>query len=187
MNVEFFENQSNFREWLEKNSDITDELWVGYFKKHTKIPSITWPQSVDEALCFGWIDGIRKSIDDQRYKIRFTPRRKNSNWSTVNINRVKDLQPLGLMKPSGLKAFENRKANSSELYSFEQEAIELGKSYEDKLRANDKAWAFFQSLAPSYKKSSIWWIISAKQEKTRKRRLNVLIESSLKGEKIPPL
>jgi len=185
MNVKYFANPTEFRNWLIANHESENELWVGYYKKHTKIPSITWPESVDEALCFGWIDGLRKSIDDKSYKIRFTPRRRYSNWSAVNIRRVKELIKLDLMEPAGLKAFKNIK--KYQIDSNGQENSELRKAYEHKLKNNPQAWTFFQSLAPSHQRTSIGWVVSAKKEETRQKRLDVLIESSLKREKIPGL
>lgn len=183
----FFESQAAFREWFMKNHDAQEELWVGYFKKGTGIPSITWDESVNEALRFGWIDGIRKSIDDKRYKIRFTPRRPDSIWSEKNLKSVDKLIQQGLMQPAGMEVYKNRNKKRSVRYSFEQKKVVLPKEYEVKIKANKKAWEFFQSLAPSYKKPTIWWVISAKKEETRLRRLDVLIKSSGAGQKIPPL
>lgn len=183
----FFSQSSDFRQWLEQNHDQAQELWVGYYKKTSGIPSITWPESVDEALCFGWIDGLRKSIDEKSYKIRFTPRKPGSHWSTVNIRRVEELTALGLMCPAGLEAFKKRDAKRSKRAAYEQQVVKLPKEYELKIRANKKAWDHFHSLAPSYKKTTIWWVISAKQEATRLKRLDTLIASSEKGEKIPLL
>jgi len=187
MELIFFSQPSEFRQWLEKNHNEVKELWVGYYKKASGIPSITWPESVDEALCFGWIDGLRKSIDEKSYKIRFTPRRPGSHWSAVNIKRVGELKALGLMQPAGLEAFEKRDEKKSKQAAFEQQSVKLPEAYELKIKANKKAWGFFLSLAPSYKKTSVWWVISAKQEATRLKRLDTLIASSEKGEKIPPL
>ena len=183
----FFATPLDFREWLDKNHDKLVEQWVGFYKKASGRPSITWPESVDEALCYGWIDGLRKSIDDISYRIRFTPRRPESHWSDVNIKRVGELSKQGLMLPSGLAAFERRKEKRSRKASYEQKAVTLGKEYESKLKANKKAWEDFQSRPPSYKKQVSWWIMSAKKEETRLKRLNALIESSIKHEKIPPL
>lgn len=188
MQPNFFKTQKDLRKWFEENHNKLDEVWIGYYKKATGKPSITWPESVDEAICFGWIDGIRKSIDEERYMIRFTPRKKNSNWSTVNIEKVKKLTKLGKMKPEGIEAYKRRKEHKSKVYSYEQKIIQLDKSYEDKFKKNKKAWKFFnEKLAPSYKKSSIRWVMSAKQEKTRLTRLEVLVDSSAKGERIPLL
>jgi uncharacterized protein YdeI (YjbR/CyaY-like superfamily) len=139
---------------------------------------MTWPESVDEALCFGWIDGIRKSVDDLRYTIRFTPRRCGSIWSAVNIKRARELSDQGLMKPAGITAFDTRKENMSGIYSYEQRNAYLDGSYEKKLRQNKAAWDFFYTQSPSYRKTVGWWIVSAKQEATRLKRLQKLIEKS---------
>ncbi len=187
MKPKFFKTSSDFRKWLDKNSDKIDELWVGYYKKGTGKQSITWPESVDEALCCGWIDGLRKSIDEESYKIRFTPRRPNSHWSTVNINRVKELSKLGLMKPSGLEAYKKRDEKKSKQASYEQKEIRFDKKFEERIKANKKAWDYFQSMAPSYRKQCTWWIMSAKKEETKLKRLLTLIESSEQKQKIPPL
>lgn len=184
----FFPRPEDFRQWLEENHRSEDELWVGYYKKHTGIASITWPESVDQALCFGWIDGLRKSVDDKSYKIRFTPRRPNSIWSAVNIARVKELTREGLMQPAGLEAYAKLKKNKAQIYSYEQkEKAKLPAEYEAMIRDNAKAWKFFNNLAPSYRKNTVYWIISAKREETRKKRMKILIESSEKGLKIPHL
>ena len=183
----FFLTQNEFRNWLLKNYKNETHLWVGYYKKATKIPSITWPESVDEGLCFGWIDGIRKSIDEQSYKIRFTPRKPSSIWSAVNIKRIKQLIEEELVMPEGIAAFERRKENKSEVYSYEQRKPELPIKYKKLVKANKKAWEFWSKLAPSYKKASTWWVVSAKKEETRMKRLNILIESSEQGMKVPPL
>ena len=183
----FFPTQSHLREWFEKNHNKVEELWVGYYKKGTGKPSITWPESVDEALCFGWIDGIRKSIDEESYKIRFTPRRKRSIWSAVNTKRIKELIKLGLVKPSGIDVFNKRDEKKTNLYSFEQKKAKFPAEFEKKLKANKKAWNYFQKL-PSYaKRVSTWWIISAKKEETKLNRLAVLIKCSEEERKIPGL
>lgn len=183
----FFGTQSDFRKWLEKHHNTATELWVGYYKTGSGKKSITWPQSVDEALCFGWIDGVRKSIDDLSYTIRFTPRRANSIWSAVNIRRTKELRRMGLMRPAGIRAFSARDERRAQRYSFEQKRVALSPKYERRMRANKKAWRFFQSLPPSTRKPSIWWVISAKKEETQLRRLGILISASAKGDLIPPL
>jgi len=187
MNLIFFPKRSDFRKWLENNHDKVKELWVGYYKKNSEKPSITYPESLDEALCFGWIDGLRKSIDEISYKIRFTPRKATSNWSAVNIKKVEELIEHGLMRETGLRVFEKRTEKKSSNYSYEQKIVELKKEYLEKIKANKNAWDFFNSLPPSAKKLSILWIMSAKKEETQLRRLGILIESSEKGEKIPPL
>lgn len=185
--VVYFSEPAEFRAWLEKNHAKAKELWVGFYKKGTGKPSITWPQSVDQALCFGWIDGIRKSIDDVSYTIRFTPRNPKSIWSAVNCKRVEELTKLGLMKPAGLTLFENRDLKKAQLYSFENRAASLPDSYAQLFKSNDLAWSFFEAQPPSYKRTAIWWVVSAKQEPTRLKRLNTLIHDSEVGQWIAPL
>ena len=174
------------RKWFAAHHSSVPELWVGFYKKDSGKPSITWPQSVAEALCFGWIDGIRKSIDEVSYKIRFTPRKPHSTWSAVNIKLARELVDQGLMLPSGLKAFEARKEYRSGIYSYEQRSPELPDEYGKKLKKNLVAWKFFQAQAPSYRKAINWYVLSAKREETRLKRLATLIEYSAKGQRIPP-
>lgn len=184
----FFSTPSDFRAWLVDHHGTTRELWVGFYKKSSGRPSITWPQAVDEALCFGWIDGVRKSLDDISYTIRFTPRKPHSIWSAVNIGRVAELTSLGLMQPAGIKAFEERVEERSGIYAYEQKnAAELEDAYEQQLPANEKAWIFFQAQAAWYRRSAIWWVVTAKREETRLRRLATLIENSEQGRTIPLL
>jgi uncharacterized protein YdeI (YjbR/CyaY-like superfamily) len=184
----FFRNASEWRTWLEKNHANADELWVGFHKKATGKPSMTWAESVDEALCFGWIDGIRKTVGDDSYKIRFTPRRPASNWSLVNVNRVKELTALGLMRPAGLEAFAAREEKRSGVYSYEQrKTAALDVAQERRFRRNKQAWEFFQSQPPSYRQLATWWVIDAKREETRERRLATLIEDSAAGRRIGSL
>jgi uncharacterized protein YdeI (YjbR/CyaY-like superfamily) len=188
MEPTFFKNAAEWRQWLKENHDKADVLWLGYYKKNSGKVNYSWSESVDEAICYGWIDGLRKTIDKDSYMIRFTPRRPTSFWSAVNINKVKVLTEKGLMRPAGIKAWENRKAEKSEVYSFEQRVHELDPIYIEQIKANPKAWAYFsEKLAPSYKRSSIHWIMSAKREDTRQRRLKTLIESSEQELKIPLL
>jgi uncharacterized protein YdeI (YjbR/CyaY-like superfamily) len=178
MKIKYFKSAKDFRRWLEKNHASTQELWVGYYKKNSGRPSITWPESVDEALCFGWIDGIRKSVDDLRYTIRFSPRRRGSIWSAVNIKRAQELSDKGLMRAPGKAAFDARKEYKSGIYSYEQRSVNLDGLYEKKLKQNKDAWDFFYAQSPSYRKAIGWWIVSAKQEATRLKRLQKLIEES---------
>lgn len=187
MEVIFFDTQAAFRKWLEKNHKEKNELWVGFYKKASGKRSIDWPQSVDEALCFGWIDGIRKSIDDESYKIRFTPRKEKSIWSAKNLKRIEELKELSLVSPAGLEIYNKRDPKYSSIYSFEQKIIKLDKNYEADFKKNKIAWEFFNSTVPSYKKPAVHWVMSAKQNETRLRRLNILIQCSEKGEKIPML
>ncbi|SNT04856.1 Uncharacterized conserved protein YdeI, YjbR/CyaY-like superfamily, DUF1801 family [Ekhidna lutea] len=184
----FFPTPQDFRKWLEENHKSETELWVGYYKKATGKPSITWPESVDQALCYGWIDGIRKRIDDEAYQVRFTPRKPNSHWSNVNIKRIEELTKEKQVTKAGLEAYKKRKLENSGRASFEQKEVKLSKDFETRMKANKKAWTFFTSkLAPSYRKQSIWWVMSAKREETREKRLITLIECSGREEKIPPL
>lgn len=188
MSPRFFATPAEFRAWLDKNHDGHKELWVGFYKKGSGKPSITWSEAVDEALCFGWIDGVRKSIDDDSYMNRFTPRRARSTWSAVNIRRATELMEQGLMHPAGLKAFEARADERSAIYSYEQRrAAKLDGSQEQLFRSHKQAWEFFQAQTPSYRKAAAWWVISAKKKETRSRRLARLIEDSEKGRTVPPL
>jgi uncharacterized protein YdeI (YjbR/CyaY-like superfamily) len=162
------------------------EILVGFHKVGSGKPSISWSESVDVALCFGWIDGIRKSIDEFRYTIRFTPRKPQSNWSTINIRKIVELSKLGLMLEAGLAAFKQRKDQRSGIYAYERGYLPLSKAFEKKLRKSAKAWKFFKSLPASIQKHSMHWVMSARQEATRERRLNTLIKDSEAGRKIKP-
>lgn len=175
MQATFFSTQQAFRNWLKKNHKKEAELFVGFYKVGSGKPSITWSQSVDQALCFGWIDGVRKSIDSESYCIRFTPRRPNSIWSDINIKKVEELSKTGLMMPAGQKAFDLRTENNSRVYSHEKEATVLDAKFLRQFKKNKKAWEFFSTQAPSYKKVITHWIMSAKQEKTRISRLEKTI------------
>lgn len=187
MKPTFFKTPNDFRKWLAKHHETERELLVGFYKKSTGKPSITWPESVDQALCFGWIDGIRRTIDDASYSIRFTPRRSRSIWSVVNIRRAKQLIDEGSMEPAGLKAFEARKENRSGIYAYEQRPFELPEPYATKLRKNKAANSHFQSRPASYRRAVTWWIISAKKEETRLSRLERLIEMSTNAQPVSPL
>jgi uncharacterized protein YdeI (YjbR/CyaY-like superfamily) len=181
----FFAKPEDFREWLEAHHENASELWVGFYKKHSGRPSITWPESVDEALCAGWIDGLRKTIDAESYKIRFTPRKKTSNWSAVNIGRVKELTKLGRMQPAGLKAFALRKEEKSGIYAYEnRKSAVLGKAEEKQFVSRPKAWDFFQRQPAGYRKLMSWWVVSAKKEETRRTRLEKLIAKSEAGQRL---
>ena len=182
MDARFFETPAEFRAWLEAHHASADELLVGYYKKGTGRPSMTWPESVDEALCFGWIDGIRRRIDDESYSIRFTPRRARSVWSAVNITRAGELIEGGRMTPAGLAAFEARDEARSAIYSYEQRhRAALEPEQEQRLRANAAAWEWFQSRPPSWRRAAIYWVTSAKRAETRERRLAALIEGAAAG------
>jgi uncharacterized protein YdeI (YjbR/CyaY-like superfamily) len=188
MKPRFFSSPPDWRAWLEQHHDKHQELWVGLYKRGSGKPSISWPEAVDGALCFGWIDGVRKSLDESSYVIRFTPRRPRSIWSAVNIKRVGQLNAMGLMRPRGVQAFERRTGNRSGIYAYEQrKAAKLSRVYEKKFCANKKAWKFFQAQPPSYRRTSSWWVISAKKEETRLKRLARLIEDSEQGRSIRQL
>lgn len=185
--VLFFATPDEWRSWLAENHEQAQEVWVGYYKTNSGKPSITWPQSVDEALCFGWIDGVRYSIDEISYKIRFTPRRPGSNWSAVNIKKVEEMIARGRMTPAGLKAYEARKPDKSGVYSYEQARPQLDPAYEEELRGNAAAWEFFQSQPAWYRRTAGHWVMEAKREETRRKRLATLIEDSAQGKTIGPL
>jgi uncharacterized protein YdeI (YjbR/CyaY-like superfamily) len=183
----FFTTPARFRAWLEKNHASKDDLWVGFYRKATGKPSITWPESVDEALCFGWIDGIRRSIDDHSYMNRFTPRRPRSHWSAVNIAKAHELIRTGRMQPAGQNAFDARDEAKSRQYSYERETAVLDAGYEERLRSNRKARTWFEAQPPGYRRTVAHWIMSAKRKETRERRLGILIQHSAAGRRVPPL
>jgi uncharacterized protein YdeI (YjbR/CyaY-like superfamily) len=188
MKPRFFPTPEEWRAWLEEHHATTSELWVGFHKRASGRPSITWPQAVDQALCFGWIDGVRKRLDESSYVIRFTPRRRGSVWSSVNLGRVEELTRLGLMRPAGLAAHQARTASKSGIYSFEQrKQAALPPAMERRFKRNREAWRFFQSQPPWYRRTATWWVISAKKEETRERRLATLIEDSAQGRSVKPL
>lgn len=185
MKVRFFPTPSHFRKWLEENHASTTELWVGFHRKDSGRRSITWPESVDEALCFGWIDGLRKRVDAESYKIRFTPRRTTSYWSLINIGRAEELKRAGRMRPAGLAALKRRTPERSGNYSYENRMkMQMDKRAEKQLRASPTAWKFFQNQTPSYRKVMTWWVMSAKKEETRARRLAKLIDHSARGKRL---
>jgi uncharacterized protein YdeI (YjbR/CyaY-like superfamily) len=184
MSPKFFKTPLALRKWLAANHAKSKELWVGFYKKRSGKPSITWPESVDEALCFGWIDGIRKNIDERTYQIRFSPRKPSSIWSSVNIRNVERLIEEDRMQPAGIKAYEARKENRSGIYSYEQRSPELLEPYLGTLKRNKAAWTFFQAQPPSYRKVMNWWVVSAKQEATRLKRIEKLIEESAHGRRM---
>jgi uncharacterized protein YdeI (YjbR/CyaY-like superfamily) len=178
----FFEGPAEFRAWLEEHHADGTELLVGFHKKGSGRPSMTWPESVDQALCFGWIDGVRRGIDKHSYTIRFTPRKARSTWSVVNVRRAEELIEEGLMRPAGLAAFERRSDDRSGIYAYEQrKRAKLDPAAEKEFRADRKAWAFFSEQPPSYRRTATYWVISAKKEETRRKRLKTLIEDSAAG------
>ncbi len=184
MPPKFFPKASDFHKWLKANHNKKTELLVGFHKVKSGSPSMSWPESVDEALCYGWIDGVRKSIDENSYTIRFTPRRPGSIWSAINIRKVGELVKQGRMQAPGLEIFENRDKKKAMIYSHENAPKELTAAYEKQFRTDKKAWAFFQAQAPSYRKVIIHWIMSAKQEKTQLSRLEKAIDASGKEKKL---
>jgi uncharacterized protein YdeI (YjbR/CyaY-like superfamily) len=184
LNPKFFRTPLHFQRWLEKNHAKKRELWVGFHKKASGRPSITWPESVDEALCFGWIDGIRKRIDEISYEIRFTPRRRGSIWSAINIKRARELAKEKRMRPAGLKALAARIENRSGIYSYEQRRAELEEPYNSRLKKNKPVWDFFQARPTSYRKMMSWYIMSAKTEETRSRRFEKLMKAAAKGKRL---
>jgi uncharacterized protein YdeI (YjbR/CyaY-like superfamily) len=185
MKPTFFRTPEQFREWLHNNHGSEAELLVGFHKKACGEPSITWPESVDEALCFGWIDGVRHSVDDTSYTIRFAPRRPGSTWSEVNVRRARMLIAGGRMVPAGVAAFEARTATRTGVYSYEQRPDELIEPYAGMLARHAPAHRFFAHQTPSYRRAAIWWVISAKKDETRKQRTEKLIELSAQGRQIP--
>jgi uncharacterized protein YdeI (YjbR/CyaY-like superfamily) len=184
----FFKTPAEFRAWLEENHESSTELLVGFHRKGSGKPSITWPESVDQALCFGWIDGVRRGLDDTSYTIRFTPRKPASNWSSVNIAKVAELTRAGLMRPAGVAAFERRTDARSGIYSYEQrEAAAFTPDQERCFRADVEAWEFFQAQPAGYRKTATHWVVRAKREDTRERRLATLIADSAAGRRLAHL
>ncbi|MFN7943432.1 MAG: YdeI/OmpD-associated family protein [Thermoanaerobaculia bacterium] len=173
----FFANPGKLRAWLERHHARRRELWVGFHKRDSGTPSITWPESVDEALCFGWIDGVRKRLDADRYVIRFTPRQSTSTWSAVNIRRMAELAAEGRVRAAGERAFAARSQAKSGIYSYEQRhAAALAAEQEELFRSNERAWRFFQRQPPWYRRTATFWVVSAKREETRRKRLAELID-----------
>jgi uncharacterized protein YdeI (YjbR/CyaY-like superfamily) len=187
MEPRFFRTAAAWRAWLEKNHDKQTELLVGFYKVDSGKPSMTWPESVDAALCFGWIDGVRRRIDDASYSIRFTPRKARSIWSVVNINRIEELTKEGLMHPAGLRAFAAREQRRSGVYAFEQEDIRFEAAQEALFRSNHAAWKFFQTQPAWYRRTATWRVVSAKKEETRVKRLAQLIADCGAGRTIAEL
>jgi uncharacterized protein YdeI (YjbR/CyaY-like superfamily) len=184
----FFETPAEFRAWLEEHHTNETELLVGFHKTGSGRPSMTWAESVGQALCFGWIDGVRRGLDEDSYTIRFTPRKARSTWSAVNIKRAKELVDEGLMRPAGLAAFERRSDDRSRIYAYEQrKQAKLDPAAEKAFRADRKAWAFFSEQAPWYRRNATYWVISAKKEETRRRRLRQLIGDSAAGRRLEHL
>ena len=182
----FFESPQKFYDWLEENHETAAEVYVGFHKQHTGRRAMTWSDAVDQALCFGWIDGRVNKLDEDRYMQRFTPRRPGSNWSKVNVEKVSKLKEAGLMRPAGLAAFERRTDARTGVYSFESES-ELSPEFEARLRANAAAVDYFDSRPPWYRRTAVHLVMSAKRQETRERRLEQLIEDSAAGRDIKQL
>jgi len=183
MDPRYFPSPVAFRAWLEAHHADAAELWVGYHKRATGTPSLTWPESVDEALCVGWIDGLRRSVDAERYAIRFTPRRPGSNWSRVNLTRVKALTAEGRMRPAGIAAYEAR-TPEAEQPRLEERPEALPEPYASAFRERDEvAWALFQAQSTAYRRTAVGWILAAKREETRLRRLEEIVAASAAGQR----
>ncbi|BCJ51320.1 hypothetical protein Asp14428_27950 [Actinoplanes sp. NBRC 14428] len=184
----FFASEAELRAWFEQHHADAPELFVGYYKKHTGRPSVKHTEAIAQALCFGWIDSIGRRIDEDRYQVRFTPRRRGSVWSTVNIAKIAELTAAGLMHPAGLEAFENRKPDKIAPYSYEQPAdAVLDDEQTARFRSEEKAWAWFTAQPPSYRRAAIHWVVSAKRAETRERRFAQLVADSAAGRTVPPL
>jgi uncharacterized protein YdeI (YjbR/CyaY-like superfamily) len=186
-NVIFFATPRQLRAWFEANHETAAELWVGYHRKRTGRPSVSWRDVVDQELCFGWIDSVRYSLGDDRSAQRITPRRKGSIWSAINIKRFGELEAMGLVHPAGRAAFARRDEERSRVYSYENRSRGFDAAIESALRKHKGAWKFFEAQPPSYRKTAAFWVMSAKREETRRRRLRTLIDCSEIGERIPPL
>lgn len=186
-NVIFFETPADLRAWFEANHETATELWLGYHRKRSGRPSVTWQEVVDQELCFGWIDSVRYSLGDDRSAQRITPRRKRSVWSAINIKRFHELDRMGLVHPSGRAAFAKRDEARSAIYAYENRSRGFDEAVEAAFRKTKGAWKFFEGQAPSYRRTAAYWVMSAKQEATRDRRLAKLIEHSKNGERLPAL
>ena len=183
MKVTIFPGAAEFREWLERNHAKVQEVWLGIYNRRGDGTSISYREALDEALCFGWIDGLRKSVNKGTYMVRFTPRKERSYWSAVNIRRFGELKKLGKLAPVGAAAFEKRSKESGK-YSFENRPSKLDKELEKAFRANPKAWEFFCAQAPWYQRTCSFWVMSAKKEETRLKRWNTLLKESEAGRRL---
>ncbi|WP_127504142.1 YdeI/OmpD-associated family protein [Actinoplanes solisilvae] len=188
MEAQFFDTPAELRAWFEQHHESAPELFVGYWKKSSGRSGVTHPQAIEQALCFGWIDSVGRSLDEQRYQVRFTPRRKGSVWSAINVAKVAELIEAGLMRPAGLSAFELRKPDRVAVYSYEQPADAVLDDEQTALfQADEAAWQWFSAQRPSYRRAAVHWVVSAKRADTRQRRLAQLITDSAAGRKVPPL
>jgi uncharacterized protein YdeI (YjbR/CyaY-like superfamily) len=184
----FFGAPEELRAWLEEHHETEKELWLGYYKKATGKPTLTWSEAVDEALCFGWIDGKRQRIDDERHRQRFTPRNPRSNWSKINVAKVAELRKQGRMRPAGEAAFAARRPEATGVYTYEnRHKARFSREQERELRADKRAWEFFQAQPRGYRTTATVWVVSAKREETRARRLATLIECAREGRRVPAL
>jgi uncharacterized protein YdeI (YjbR/CyaY-like superfamily) len=180
----YFSSPDEFRAWLEEHHASATEVLVGYWKQKTGKPSLTWSEAVDEALCYGWIDGVRRGVDDERHEQRFTPRKPSSNWSAINVAKMDKLRAEGRMREAGEAAFARRRADRTAIYAYEQRNPQLTPEEEAQFRADAEAWAYFEASPPSYRKPALWWVVSAKRPETRVRRLATLIEDSAAGQRL---
>ena len=187
MKVTHFKSSSEFRQWLEKNGSTATEVWVGFYKVDSGKTGITYREALDEALCYGWIDGIRKRVDELSYTNRFTPRKAVSNWSAVNTRRFEELQKLGRVKPPGLKAFEARDPRKTAIFAVENRPTSFTAEHTRQFKADTKAWEFFQSQPDGYRRLAIWFVMSAKRDETRQKRIDVLIDLCRKGRRLEPM
>jgi uncharacterized protein YdeI (YjbR/CyaY-like superfamily) len=185
--IRYFATPDSLRDWFDANHGTADELWLGYYRKSTGRPSVDWPQAVEEALCVGWIDGVRRSLDDTSHVQRFTPRRKGSTWSAVNVAKVAALTEQGRMRPAGIAAFEARTADNTAVYSYEREVAAFTHVEEARFRAEPAAWTDWEARPPSYRRAVTHWVTSAKQPATRVRRLDALIADSAAGQIVGPM
>jgi uncharacterized protein YdeI (YjbR/CyaY-like superfamily) len=185
--VIYFASPEALRDWFDAHHEMASELWVGYHKRSTGRPSLTWPEAVDEALCVGWIDGVRMSVDAERFVQRFTPRRPGSTWSATNVAKVERLMAEGRMRPAGVAAFEARTPERTARYSYERETAAFSEAEVASFRADAAAWADWESRPPSYRRIVTHWVTSAKQPETRARRLEILIADSAAGRKVGPM
>ena len=184
MDVVFFDSPADLRAWFEQHHATSGELWIGFYRKDSGRAGVTYAEALDQALCFGWIDGVRRRVDELSYTNRFTPRKRGSSWSLVNIKRVGELSELGLMHPAGLAAFGERDEEKSKQYSYEQRGHKLDAALEEIFRRNERAWSFFEAQSPWYRRTTSWWVVSAKKEETRLKRLATLIEDSENGRRL---
>jgi len=185
--VQFFSSSDELRDWFDANHETATELWLGQHRKSTGRPTISWSEAVDEALCVGWIDGVRYSLDDERFAQRFTPRRKGSNWSAINVRKVVDLTAQGRMRSAGLAAFEARTPEKTAVYSYEREAAAFTPDEEQRFQTDSAAWADWQRRSPSYRRAVTYWVVSAKRPETRARRLDQVIDASAAGRLVGPM